>query len=86
MAHTISSRRTTPLQPPWPLACVTTSETDILSALATLASAVEQRWLYADELASVRAFFAGTEAQEFVDAVLAEVHTGRPSEGVRSPC
>lgn len=51
---------------------------DAATAMAILHFAVEHRWLPADELASVRAYFADTPARELAERILANVHAGQP--------
>ncbi|WP_112232009.1 hypothetical protein [Lentzea atacamensis] len=61
---------------------------DVATAMAVLHFAVDEGWLPADELASLRAYFAETPAHVFVEGILADVVAlPRPvPQDVRSSC
>lgn len=61
---------------------------DVATAMALLGFAVNNGWLYADDLASAREYFADTPAQQLVERILASVHTHPTprTPGRRSSC
>lgn len=47
---------------------------DVAAAMALLGFAVNNGWLYPDELDTVRAYFADTPARELAERILTDVH------------